>query len=111
MSEDGEKKFRGTTLRSNYSMIKKYFTLIHKIDLDAIMPQIADRLREYEQEQPAIIQADTFTAEDIIKIIQLPDTPETVIYKFYMVIAKAMAGRGAEMFALEKKNVSDSLNC
>ena len=55
MSEDGAKKFRGTTLRSNYSMIKKYFTLIHKIDLDAIMPQIADRLREYEQEQPAII--------------------------------------------------------
>ena len=33
-------------------MIKKYFKLVHLIDLEGGMQQILDRLKEYEEAQP-----------------------------------------------------------
>ena len=46
-------------------MIKKYFTLIFHLDIQKEMPQILDRLREYEQSQPTVTKALTFTSENI----------------------------------------------
>ena len=51
-NEDGRCKHSRTSLRSNFSMIKKYFKLVHLIDLEGGMPQILDRLKEYEEAQP-----------------------------------------------------------
>ena len=58
---DGSRRFRGTTLRTQFSMIKKWFTLVPKQDVEKLMPQFDDRLREYEQDQPAVTKALTFT--------------------------------------------------
>ena len=47
------RRYRGTTLRTQFSMIKKWFRLTQLIDIERVMPQSLDRLREYEQDQRA----------------------------------------------------------
>ena len=46
-------------------MIKKYFKLVHLIDLEGGMPQILDRLKEYEEAQPSVVKARTFSTKDL----------------------------------------------
>ena len=86
-NDDEPPKHAGTTLRSKFSMIKNCFTLIHHIYLQDQMPQISDRLKEYEKQQASVIKACTFSVEEIIAIMSLPDTPELMVFKAYMVIA------------------------
>ena len=99
------RRCRGTTLRTQFSMINKWFKLTQLIDIERIMPQILDRLREFEQDQPSVSKALTFKAEDIVAILALEDSADILLWKSYMVVAKAMAGRGIEVYKLEKKDV------
>ena len=85
-NDDGPPKHAGTTLRSKFSMIKKCFTLIHHIDLQGQIPQISDRLKEYEKQQASVIKACTFSVEELVAMMNLPDTPELMVYKAYMVL-------------------------
>ena len=105
-NDDGSPKHAGTTLRSKFSMIKKYFSLIHHVDLLDTMPQISDRLKEYEKQQNSVIKACTFSVQELVLMMNLPDTPELLVFKAYFVIAKAMAARGCEVHSLEKSDVS-----
>ena len=99
------RRYRGTTLRTQFSMIKKWFKLTQLVDIERLMPQILDRLREFEQDQPSVSKALTFKAQDIVAILALEDSADTLLWKSYMVLAKAMAGRGIEVYKLEKKDV------
>ena len=99
------RRYRGTTLRTQFSMIKKWLKLTQLIDIERIMPQILDRLREFEQDQPSVSKALTFKGEDIVAILALEDSADILLWKSYMVVAKAMAGRGIEVYKLEKKDV------
>ena len=46
-------------------MIKKYFKLVHLIDLEGGMQQILDRLKEYEEAQPSVVKARAFSTKDL----------------------------------------------
>ena len=86
-------------------MIKKWFKLTQLVDIERIMPQILDRLREFEQDEPSVSKALTFKAQDIVAILALEDSADIPLWKSYMVLAKGMAGRGIKVYKLEKKDV------
>ena len=57
MDDTGEvRRFRGTSPRTQFSMIKKWFRLTQLMDVERVMPQILDRLREFEQVRLPIVK-------------------------------------------------------
>ena len=55
------------------------------------MPEVLDRLRGYERIQRTVKKAEIFSKEDINDMLEIPDTPEYIVMKAYMVVGKAMA--------------------
>ena len=55
------------------------------------MPEVLDRLRGYERIQRTVKKAEIFLKEDINDMLEIPDTPEYIVMKAYMVVGKAMA--------------------
>ena len=104
-NDEGRKRYSGTTLRGYHSMLKKYFKVIWLTNIEKLVPEVLDRLREYESVQPCVKKAEIFSKDDINDMLNFADTPDFVVMKSFMIIGKAMAGRSIEIHGLKRDQV------
>ena len=66
--------------------IPEYFKLIWHINIENLVLEVLDRLREYECIQRTVKKAEVFSKEDVNDMLEIPDTPEYIVMKAYMVV-------------------------
>jgi hypothetical protein len=77
----GETRWRGTTLRGWYSAHKKFFSLVHGINLDTRCPILNTKLDLWEKEQPPLTKAATFEEAEWWRILHLTNNPDILPFK------------------------------
>lgn len=80
--------------------------LVYHKDIDKLLPQISDRLRVWEKEQPQTRQAGVFDSEQLVEIMRLPRTAHNLPRQAYAVVSIAAAGRGCEIKNMRKCQVT-----
>ena len=102
--ESGEHQYSATTMRSWYSMIKKYFTMVGLGALDTLLPQLNDSLGKWEKLQ-TVKKARVFEKEEMARFMAMPHTAETLVIKAYAVADVSYSGRSVETSNFQMKNL------
>ncbi len=97
VNEDGSRRYCGSSLRSFYSMVKRFWQLCKCVNLDNVVPIIGLNISKVEKCQ-VIERANVFTKEDLIKLHGFDNTPATLLYKVYSTIAIDCAGEYLYLF-------------
>ena len=106
---DTERK-KATTLRSIYSILKQFFVLSGRYELlEKKQPLIEKLLKQWEKEEVKK-KSKTFTAGNLVRLYEAPNTTDTVLLKAYAAVAPSFAGRGKEIYGVKYNGVSRLLD-
>jgi hypothetical protein len=97
--------YKATSLRSFYSVFKKFWLHSGRGDLKAMLPIIESNIDKWTKVAEPAKKAGTFTKKDLAAYYDLPDTPERLIRKWYSTVGRSIAGRGAEVYDLKWEDV------
>jgi hypothetical protein len=102
-NDNGEMMYKSSTLQGWCSMLKKFFEVTGRGNLEQLEPLIQIQLKNGENK----IQKKTFSIdeEDLRRFYDMDDTPEIIARNFYSVIANSFAGRGVECVDLLFENL------
>ena len=94
--ENNQPFYKGTTLRGWFSMFQKLFRLSRNVELKVLIPQLLDRLNEWEHMDEAPLQAATMSVEEVRQVLELPKTAEFLPAVVHMILGINGAQRGCE---------------
>jgi hypothetical protein len=106
LNDKNEIMYKSSTLQSWFSMLKKFFEVTGRGNLDALEPLIQSHLKKWRK-QDTKTKAFAFDEEDLRRFYEMENTPDTIVRKFYSVIAKSFAGRGVECVDLQFENLKN----
>mmetsp|Transcript_25900 Transcript_25900/g.24734 ORF Transcript_25900/g.24734 Transcript_25900/m.24734 type:complete len:444 (+) Transcript_25900:111-1442(+) len=107
---DGTKRYKGTTVLSVLSVMKKGALYCCNIrNLDTTTPQLADLVKKLLKVQAPAKKASILTKEEINRFFNLVDTAERLLDKVIAALALAFAARKSELKAVRFQDVTLSV--
>lgn len=98
------KNVASTTLRGWSSIIKNFYLMTGRGELDKEVPILSKFLNQWDK-QHTVKQAATFTRDDLLKFRNLINTPLTLCIKVFMEVGLAFAARGGEVEKMDFNHV------
>lgn len=65
--ENGQKRYKASTIRSWYSVLKRFWELVHHKDLKEVLPAIEINLSKWEKSMAPVKKAKTFETGELLR--------------------------------------------
>ncbi|KAJ1418006.1 hypothetical protein B484DRAFT_466499, partial [Ochromonadaceae sp. CCMP2298] len=88
-----------TTLRSRFSVVKKFWLHTGRCNLSQLAPLVESNLSKWDKVHMTK-QSNVFKKEHYREFYNIPDTSRNLVMKAYAAVGTAIAGRGKEITAL-----------
>ena len=98
----GEIRNVGTSMRSKFSMLEKFWKFVYLKKLKDLRPDVLDKIGQWEKVQPPVTKAGVFSQPELKTIYKIPRTEWAMLpFVVYAVIAVSFAARGVEIHSFE----------